>query len=113
MIINIKINLTQKNNPHHKNNSNAQGGERIAWEFHHVTLQRVPGYGFGIAVSTSSNLVNTILYIVVTIIVVVLILLLLITIMPFPSDPHRCILLGVRRQGQPTFHKRRPKHRHL
>ena len=28
-----------------------QGGERIAWEFHHVTLQRVPGYGFGIAVS--------------------------------------------------------------
>merc|ERR1719411_1045167 len=27
------------------------GGERIAWEFHHVTLQRVPGYGFGIAVS--------------------------------------------------------------
>ena len=83
MIINIKINLTQKNNPHHKNNSNAQGGERIAWEFHHVTLQRVPGYGFGIAVSTSSNLVNTILYIVVTIIVVVLILLLLITIMTF------------------------------
>ena len=33
--------------------------------------------------STSSNLVNTILYIVVTIIVVVLILLLLITIMTF------------------------------
>ena len=30
---------------------NVQGGERIAWEFHHVTLQRVPGYGFGIAVS--------------------------------------------------------------
>ena len=28
-----------------------QGGERIAWEFHHVTLLRVPGYGFGIAVS--------------------------------------------------------------
>merc|ERR1719192_119005 len=28
-----------------------EGGERIAWEFHHVTLQRVPGYGFGIAVS--------------------------------------------------------------
>merc|ERR1719410_2900916 len=28
-----------------------QGGERIAWEFHHVTLQRVPNYGFGIAVS--------------------------------------------------------------
>merc|ERR1712012_1507298 len=28
-----------------------QGGERIAWEFRHVTLQRVPGYGFGIAVS--------------------------------------------------------------
>jgi len=29
----------------------SQGGERIAWEFHHVTLSRVPGYGFGIAVS--------------------------------------------------------------
>ena len=28
-----------------------QGGERIAWEFHHITLQRVPNYGFGIAVS--------------------------------------------------------------
>ncbi|XP_049776224.1 tight junction protein ZO-1 isoform X5 [Schistocerca cancellata] len=28
-----------------------QGGERIAWEFHQVTLTRVPGYGFGIAVS--------------------------------------------------------------
>uniref|UniRef100_A0A1B6GRS7 Tight junction protein ZO-1 n=2 Tax=Proconiini TaxID=565685 RepID=A0A1B6GRS7_9HEMI len=28
-----------------------QGGERIVWEFHHVTLTRVPGYGFGIAVS--------------------------------------------------------------
>ncbi len=28
-----------------------QGGERIAWEFHHVQLSRVPGYGFGIAVS--------------------------------------------------------------
>ncbi|KAG8296119.1 Tight junction protein ZO-2 [Homalodisca vitripennis] len=27
------------------------GGERIVWEFHHVTLTRVPGYGFGIAVS--------------------------------------------------------------
>ncbi|XP_072152652.1 tight junction protein ZO-3 isoform X3 [Bemisia tabaci] len=28
-----------------------QGGERIVWEFHQVTLNRVPGYGFGIAVS--------------------------------------------------------------
>ncbi|XP_054258978.1 tight junction protein ZO-1-like isoform X4 [Macrosteles quadrilineatus] len=28
-----------------------QGGERVVWEFHHVTLTRVPGYGFGIAVS--------------------------------------------------------------
>ncbi|RZF42526.1 hypothetical protein LSTR_LSTR004445 [Laodelphax striatellus] len=28
-----------------------QGGERIVWEFHQVTLTRVPGYGFGIAVS--------------------------------------------------------------
>jgi len=28
-----------------------QGGERIVWEYHHVTLTRVPGYGFGIAVS--------------------------------------------------------------
>ena len=28
-----------------------QGGERIVWEFHHVQLCRVPGYGFGIAVS--------------------------------------------------------------
>lgn len=33
------------------NNISSQGGEKIAWEFHHVTLQRVPGYGFGIAVS--------------------------------------------------------------
>ncbi|XP_042862802.1 tight junction protein ZO-1-like isoform X13 [Penaeus japonicus] len=29
----------------------AQGGERVVWEFHNVTLTRVPGYGFGIAVS--------------------------------------------------------------
>ena len=28
-----------------------QTGERIAWEYHHVVLDRVPGYGFGIAVS--------------------------------------------------------------
>ena len=28
-----------------------QSGERIAWEYHHVILERVPGYGFGIAVS--------------------------------------------------------------
>ncbi|XP_063232156.1 LOW QUALITY PROTEIN: tight junction protein ZO-1 [Bacillus rossius redtenbacheri] len=28
-----------------------QGGERVVWEYHHVTLTRVPGYGFGIAVS--------------------------------------------------------------
>merc|ERR1719266_2915696 len=28
-----------------------QGGERIVWEYHQVTLARVPGYGFGIAVS--------------------------------------------------------------
>uniref|UniRef100_A0A8D8RSA4 Tight junction protein ZO-1 n=1 Tax=Cacopsylla melanoneura TaxID=428564 RepID=A0A8D8RSA4_9HEMI len=28
-----------------------QGGERIVWTFHDVTLNRVPGYGFGIAVS--------------------------------------------------------------
>ena len=28
-----------------------QSGERIAWEYHHVVLERVPGYGFGIAVS--------------------------------------------------------------
>uniref|UniRef100_A0A0P4VY65 Tight junction protein ZO-1 n=1 Tax=Scylla olivacea TaxID=85551 RepID=A0A0P4VY65_SCYOL len=28
-----------------------QGGERVVWEFHNVTLTRVPGYGFGIAVS--------------------------------------------------------------
>ncbi|XP_050526254.1 tight junction protein ZO-1 isoform X2 [Daktulosphaira vitifoliae] len=26
-------------------------GDRIVWEFHQVTLNRVPGYGFGIAVS--------------------------------------------------------------
>jgi tight junction protein 1 len=31
--------------------SGVQGGERIAWELHHVTLSRVSGYGFGIAVS--------------------------------------------------------------
>jgi tight junction protein 1 len=28
-----------------------QGGERISWEYHTVNLSRVPGYGFGIAVS--------------------------------------------------------------
>ncbi|CAB4067703.1 TJP1 [Lepeophtheirus salmonis] len=28
-----------------------QGGERIVWEYHQVILSRVPGYGFGIAVS--------------------------------------------------------------
>lgn len=28
-----------------------QGGERVVWEFQQVTLNRVPGYGFGIAVS--------------------------------------------------------------
>ena len=28
-----------------------QGGERVVWEYHHVSLNRVPGYGFGIAVS--------------------------------------------------------------
>ena len=28
-----------------------QSGERIAWEYHHVSLERVSGYGFGIAVS--------------------------------------------------------------
>ncbi|XP_059472548.1 tight junction protein ZO-1 isoform X4 [Neocloeon triangulifer] len=27
------------------------GGERISWEYHTVNLSRVPGYGFGIAVS--------------------------------------------------------------
>jgi len=26
-------------------------GERVTWEYHHVTMNRVPGYGFGIAVS--------------------------------------------------------------
>jgi len=31
--------------------SHFQGGERIAWEYHNVVLDRVPGYGFGIAVS--------------------------------------------------------------
>ncbi|CAL4116805.1 unnamed protein product, partial [Meganyctiphanes norvegica] len=31
--------------------SEAQGGERVVWEFHNVCLTRVPGYGFGIAVS--------------------------------------------------------------
>ena len=44
-IINININMIIHNHVY------VQGGERIAWEFHHVTLQRVPGYGFGIAVS--------------------------------------------------------------
>merc|ERR1719192_1967055 len=28
-----------------------KGGERIIWEYHQVLLERVPGYGFGIAVS--------------------------------------------------------------
>ncbi|KAI1292645.1 Tight junction protein ZO-1 [Halotydeus destructor] len=28
-----------------------QGGDRIGWEYHSVVLSRVPGYGFGIAVS--------------------------------------------------------------
>nr|QRF78316.1 ZO1 [Euperipatoides kanangrensis] len=30
---------------------NSIGSERSVWEFHNVTLMRVPGYGFGIAVS--------------------------------------------------------------
>nr|CAD7398958.1 unnamed protein product [Timema cristinae] len=29
----------------------SDGGERVVWEYHYVTLTRVPGYGFGIAVS--------------------------------------------------------------
>nr|CAD7434320.1 unnamed protein product [Timema monikensis] len=29
----------------------SRGGERVVWEYHYVTLTRVPGYGFGIAVS--------------------------------------------------------------
>ena len=28
-----------------------QGGDRIGWEYHNVTLSRVPGYGFGVAIS--------------------------------------------------------------
>ncbi|XP_025406853.1 tight junction protein ZO-2 isoform X3 [Sipha flava] len=32
-------------------NHTDQNGDRIVWEFHQVTLNRVPGYGFGIAVS--------------------------------------------------------------
>merc|ERR1712051_884882 len=40
------------NNQNNKNNNNIkQGGERIVWEYHQVLLERVPGYGFGIAVS--------------------------------------------------------------
>ncbi|XP_065220947.1 tight junction protein ZO-2 isoform X3 [Planococcus citri] len=31
--------------------SNSKNGERVVWEFQQVTLNRVPGYGFGIAVS--------------------------------------------------------------
>lgn len=31
--------------------SSEQNGDRIGWEYHNVTLSRVPGYGFGIAVS--------------------------------------------------------------
>ncbi|XP_073994050.1 zonula occludens-like protein polychaetoid isoform X3 [Rhodnius prolixus] len=30
---------------------NFRGGERVFWDIHQVTLNRVPGYGFGIAVS--------------------------------------------------------------
>ncbi|KAG0432375.1 hypothetical protein HPB47_020893, partial [Ixodes persulcatus] len=29
----------------------SKGGERVRWEYHNVSLARVPGYGFGIAVS--------------------------------------------------------------
>ena len=28
-----------------------QGGERVVWEYHHVSLNQLPNYGFGIAVS--------------------------------------------------------------
>jgi tight junction protein 1 len=28
-----------------------KSGDRIGWEYHNVTLARVPGYGFGIAIS--------------------------------------------------------------
>ncbi|KAK7793631.1 hypothetical protein R5R35_004861 [Gryllus longicercus] len=31
--------------------ASAEQGERVSWEYQHVTLTRVPGYGFGIAVS--------------------------------------------------------------
>ena len=31
--------------------NNSQSSDRIGWEYHNVQLNRVPGYGFGIAVS--------------------------------------------------------------
>lgn len=40
-----------QNNKNNNSNNTKQGGERIVWEYHQVLLERVPGYGFGIAVS--------------------------------------------------------------
>lgn len=50
----VKNWLLSSSNPDNTNAylfSLTQGGERVVWEFHNVTLTRVPGYGFGIAVS--------------------------------------------------------------
>ena len=41
----------KKSNVDRKLFSSEQNGDRIGWEYHNVTLTRVPGYGFGIAVS--------------------------------------------------------------
>lgn len=47
-------------NGHINNNNNVNkqvdslcqtGNDRVGWEYHNVTLVRVPGYGFGIAIS--------------------------------------------------------------
>lgn len=41
----------KKSNVDRKLFSPEQNGDRVGWEYHNVTLSRVPGYGFGIAVS--------------------------------------------------------------
>lgn len=49
---------SSNNNNNNNNNVNKQvdslcqtGSDRLGWEYHNVTLVRVPGYGFGIAIS--------------------------------------------------------------
>jgi tight junction protein 1 len=51
---NNNISIPNNNNNNHVNkqvDSLCQTGDRVGWEYHSVNLVRVPGYGFGIAIS--------------------------------------------------------------